>query len=91
VVPREVPAIVCDVGALEDPDLCAVELLARLHLTALRGGCRVRVRNACPELAELLAFAGLDEVLGLEARRQPEEREERVGVEEERELGDSAV
>jgi hypothetical protein len=51
----------------------------------------VRVRHASPELAELLAFAGLDEVLGVRVRRQPEEREERVRVEEERELGDAAV
>jgi hypothetical protein len=55
---------------------------------AARLGRRVRLRHPSAALTELLALAGLAEVLGVEARREPEEREERVGVEEERELDD---
>lgn len=67
--------------------LLAVDLLARLHLVARRRGLELRIA-APPELCELVAFCGLEEVLRLELQRQPEEREERRGVEEERELLD---
>jgi len=50
-----------------------VDLLARLHL----------------EARELIALAGLEETLGVEPLGQPEQREERGGVEEEGELGDT--
>jgi anti-anti-sigma regulatory factor len=87
--------VVCDVGAVVDPDVAAVDALARLQLAATRLGRRVCVRNASPEFRALLAFMGLAEVISLraplrlETRRQPEERKERVGVEEERELPDA--
>ena len=77
--------IVCDVSAL-DPDALTIDALARLQLSSRRVGLEVRLRHASNELQELLAFVGLDEVLRLEAGRQPEQREQRVGVEEEREL-----
>ena len=67
--------------------LFAVDLLARLHLAARHRGLDVRI-TAPPELCELIAFCGLDDVLGVELQRQAEEREERRGVEEERELLD---
>ena len=57
-------------------------------------GCRIELRHASPELRELIAFMGLEDVLagraglGLEPRRQPEQREEPLGDEEERELAD---
>ena len=79
--------IVCDVRTVS-PDAAAIDALARLHLNALRLGLEVRLRHASSELRELIAFAGLDEVLRVESERQAEEREERVGVEEERELDD---
>ena len=80
--------VVCDVGALVDPDAVAVDALASLQLTALRLGCVLRLRRASPYLQELLAFMGLaDVLLRLEVERQVEEREQRLGVEEERELG----
>ena len=44
-----------------------------------------------PELRELASFAGLTGVLRLEPRRQAEEREEPLGVEEERQLHDPAA
>ena len=79
--------ILCDVNAL-DPDAATIDALARLHLSSRRVGLELRLRNASGELQELLAFVGLDEVLRVEARGQSEQREQRVGVEEERELGD---
>jgi hypothetical protein len=85
----------CDVDDLVEPDLLTVEALARLQLAARRMGCGVRLRDAPPELHGLLAFAGLDgaipsDELGLEARRQAEQREQPLGVEKEGELDDSA-
>jgi ABC-type transporter Mla MlaB component len=55
--------VVCDVGGLVEPDVVAVEALARVQLTVGRLGRRVRVRNSCPELQELLAFMGLADIL----------------------------
>ncbi len=80
--------IVCDVGALA-PDAGVVDALARLQLTARRLGVEIRLRHASSELQELLAFVGLRDVLRLETGGQAEEREQRVGVEEERELDDA--
>jgi hypothetical protein len=82
--------IVCDVSAL-DPDALTIDALARLQLSSRRVGLEVRLRHASNELQELLAFVGLDEVLRLEAGRQPEQREQRVGVEEERELDEPSA
>ena len=79
--------IVCDVGALA-PDAVAVDILARLQLRARRLGLEIRLRHASSELQELLAFVGLCDVLRVEAGRQAEQREQRLGVEEERELDD---
>ena len=70
--------VVCDVGALSDPDCVAVDALARLQLTVGRLGCRLRLRHVSPELHALLCFVGLSEVVGNGARsgvepgRQPE-------------------
>jgi ABC-type transporter Mla MlaB component len=55
--------VVCDVGALLEPDAVTVEALARVQLTVRRLGCRVRVRYSCHELEELLAFMGLADIL----------------------------
>ena len=52
----------CDVGEVAT-DAVAIEALARLQLGARRHGCQVRLRNAAPELVELVAFMGLAEVL----------------------------
>jgi anti-anti-sigma regulatory factor len=82
--------IVVDVGALA-ADALTIDVLAHLQLAAGRLGRRVQLRNVSDELQKLIAFAGLADVLGLEPGRQAEEREERLGGEEERELGDPAV
>ena len=92
-----VDQLVCDVGAIATPDAVTVDALARLHLTARRMGREVRIRRASPQLRDLLAFMGLKGVLplsersGLQTRRQPEEREQVGGVEEERDSADPAV
>jgi ABC-type transporter Mla MlaB component len=83
----------CDVDHLVEPDLVTIDALARLQLAARRMGCGVRLRDAPEELHGLIAFVGLDGVISsaelrLEARRQTEQREEPLRVEEERELDD---
>ena len=72
-------------------DLGTVDVLARLQLAARRSGTELRVTHASDDLRELITFLGLEEALGLEPRGQAEEREERVGVEEERQLDDPPV
>jgi hypothetical protein len=79
--------IVCNVGALA-PDVLMVGALARLQLAARGVGLELRFRHASIELQELVTFVGLEDVLCVEPERQPEQREERLGVEEERELDD---
>jgi hypothetical protein len=79
--------LVCDVGQAA-ASLAAVDALARCALAARRVGCRLEVRGASAELVELIELAGLAETLGLEPRREPEEREERLGVEEEADAAD---
>jgi hypothetical protein len=73
-----------DASAL-GPTLASLDLLARLRL---RGA---RFRGVSPELRDLASFCGLARALGLELEREPEEREEPGGVEEERQLGDPPV
>jgi hypothetical protein len=71
----EAELVVCDVGALVEPDAVAVEALARVWLTIRRLGRGVQLRRSCHELEELLAFMGLAEVLcetGL--KKAPRER-----------------
>ncbi len=53
---------ICDVAGV-DADAVTVDALARLQLAARRTGCHVILRNASSELAELVAFMGLDDVL----------------------------
>jgi hypothetical protein len=84
---RDVRPIVCDVGALP-ASVATLDLLARAQLEAHRTGRELRLRHASRELLELARLAGLAEALRLEPQRQAEEREERRGVEEERELLD---
>jgi gamma-glutamyl:cysteine ligase YbdK (ATP-grasp superfamily) len=72
-------------------ELGIVDALARLQLVARRSGYEVAVTDAPSDLLELIELAGLSEALGVEPLRQPEQREERLCVEEERELPDSAA
>jgi ABC-type transporter Mla MlaB component len=92
---KERPAawVDCDLQALPFADLDTVELLARLGLTAQRGGSRIRVRHAPDGLRELLSLLGLDSCVSLsvEAGGQPEQREEAGRVQEERDPADPTV
>ena len=87
-VPRP---LVCDLSALGGADLETIDLLARLQLAARRHGRTLRFLHASAALSELIGFAGLDAVLRVEPGRQPEEREDPIGVEEERQLDDLPV
>jgi anti-anti-sigma regulatory factor len=69
--------------------LATVEALARLQLALRRRGYELRLRGLSRELRALIELVGLTEVLGVEARRQPEEREQGLRLEEEGELGDA--
>jgi anti-anti-sigma regulatory factor len=60
---RQAVLIVCDVGGVADPGLATVDVLARLGLAAGRRGRRIRFWRVQPQLLELLALAGLDQVL----------------------------
>lgn len=79
--------VVCDVGGLGPPGLAAVNLLARLQLTARRCGGRIRLRDPSPALCALLDLVGLR----FEMEGQPEQREPPLGVQEAVEPGDPAV
>jgi hypothetical protein len=80
--------IACDVGALVDPDAGTIDALARVGLELHRLGFEIRLCHASEALADLLELAGLSEVLGVEPRGQAEEGEQRLRVEEKRELDD---
>jgi anti-anti-sigma regulatory factor len=82
--------IVVDASALA-PDASTIDLLARLQLTAARLGRRLLLRSVSTDLERLIDFAGLADVLRVEPRRQPEQREEPCRVEEERQLPDPPV
>ncbi len=84
-VPRP---IVCDLSALSGADVETIDLLARLQLAARRHDRTLRFLHASPALRELIAFVGLEGVLRVEPRRQAEEGEDPVRVEEERQLDD---
>jgi ABC-type transporter Mla MlaB component len=75
--------VVCDLGGWGRADLGTVDALARLHLLARRRGRRLRLRQVPPELADLIRLTGLAGVLvGSEARRQSEQREQPVDLQE---------
>jgi hypothetical protein len=92
--------VACDVGALAEPDAITIDALARLQLTARRLGYRVELRSACEELEDLLTLTGLLGVLtvggpvvgsAVQARGEPELREQSRRIEEEADPGDPTV
>ena len=92
------PLVIYDVAALDPVDITSVEAVARLTLLARRLGRSVEVRNASLDLLGLVGLCGLRSVLlgaartsGVEAGRQPEQREEPLRVEEEGYPRDLAV
>ena len=72
-------------------ELAFVDVLARLQLEAHRHGFELRVVESGDDVRCVIELAGLSAVLALEPKRQPEEREQRLDVEEEGELGDPAA
>ena len=88
--------LVVDVDSLTRPDLAVIDALARLQLAAQRLGGTIRIRHASQELEDLLALAGLGDVLpvcgelGGEGRREAEQRE-MLRVDEERDAADPPV
>ncbi|MEA2643745.1 MAG: hypothetical protein QOG08_771 [Chloroflexota bacterium] len=80
--------ITADCGSVTDPTAATIDQIARLMLAARRCGCELEVKDASPELLELISFVGLSGVLLVEARRQTEQRKQPGSVEEERELSD---
>jgi hypothetical protein len=77
-----------DCGGLPRPTAATLDQLARLKLAAKRNDCELELRNAGPDLTELICFAGLAEALGLESEGQPEQRKQPLRVEEEGQLDD---
>ncbi len=81
-------------GDIDPADgLAVIDALARLRLAAKRCRAELKVVRAPRELVQLIEFVGLDGVIGcgdvnVETRRQPEQREETSGVEEERDARD---
>ena len=80
----------CDVRSLR-ADVAAVDALARLQLAARQAGFELRLLHASAELTCLIDLTGLAGVLRVEPGRQPEEREQGRGVEEEAQLDDPAA
>jgi anti-anti-sigma regulatory factor len=78
--------VLCDVSSLP-ATVAAVDLLACLQLAARRHGSEIRLSGASSALRELIDCCGLAGVL----EGEPEQREEPLGVEEERQLGDAAL
>jgi hypothetical protein len=68
-------SVILDCARMREPGLAAVDRLARARLAARREGCELELRNPGHELLELIVFMGLDGCLGVEVKRQPEQRE----------------
>jgi anti-anti-sigma regulatory factor len=81
---------VFDCSALGEVDAGQLEGIARLCLRLKRSGCGLRLANPSARLLELIELAGLASVLGIEAGREAEEREDPGGVQEEGQIGDQA-
>jgi hypothetical protein len=57
------PVVACQVDGVE-PSAVTVDALCRLQVAARRRQCRIELRGASPELLELVAFMGLENVFG---------------------------
>jgi len=60
----EAVLVVCDVAEVTDPDCGTVDALARMQLTTRRLGRELRLRGVSEELHDVLALAGLCDVVG---------------------------
>jgi hypothetical protein len=57
--------VMCDVGAVVEPDVMVIEAIARLQLTARRAGGSIGVWRASGRLRDLLALVGLCDVVAV--------------------------
>jgi hypothetical protein len=73
------------------PDIASVERIARLRVCVRRGGYDLSLANVSEELRQVIGLAGLAQTLGVEVKRQPEQREELGRIEEEGDLPDLPV
>lgn len=62
------PVVTLDVSSLRSVDLRTLDGLARLQLTVRSLGAQLRLRAPTAELRDLLALAGLADVIGDERR-----------------------
>ena len=85
------PTFVLDCSALPEADAEQVDGLARVCLRLRRAQCELRLANPSAGLCELIDFAGLAGLLGVEPGGKAEQWKEALGVEEEGELGDAPV
>ena len=84
-------SITLDCSGIRRPNLSIIDQLARLRLQAWRHGCELLLQNAGEALVGLIELCGLSEVLGVEPRRKPEEREKPGRIKEEGDLGDASL
>ena len=95
---QTVAVVECDVTDAR-ADLDTVDAVCRAALVAGRGGAALVIRGASTDLIDLLAFLGLERVAranavlrsGVEPRGQPEQREESLRIEKERDAADPPV
>ena len=80
--------VLVNCARIRNPDLKTIDYLCRVQLGLKRSGRQACLANSNDDLKALIRFSGLSGVLRIEVQRQPEEREEPGGVEEERDLGD---
>jgi hypothetical protein len=83
--------LVLDCGRLTEPTAATVDQIARFRMATRRRGCTLHIKDARPSLIELIDLFGLAGVLGVETRRQAEQRKDPRRVEEECEFGDPAL
>ena len=73
------PRVMLDCRAIRQPDLGDIDALLRIRLSLGGAGCRLVLEPCGRDLAELIRFAGLENVLAVggsvQAGREPEERE----------------
>jgi hypothetical protein len=86
-----ISTIIVDCGRLVEPNLAAIDGIARLKLAARRRACRLRLRDPDQSLVELIGFAGLAGTLGVEPGGEAEEGKHLFRVEEEGEPHDRPV
>jgi anti-anti-sigma regulatory factor len=83
--------VILDCAQVDEADLSAIDCIARQVLDARRAGCECCLRDASDDLLQLIAFSGLDEVLGVEVQGQPKQRKELRRIQEEGDLADPTI